>query len=170
MTPDEAKFLATTTLKQIRKEWDITRKVLKAVPEDNLQYQPDPKARTAIELCWHIVMTDLWFMESIVAGEFSMEEPQRPDDVKIPTDVIRWYEERSPEWLEKLEGLGGERYAAPTSFFGMFDYPAVMYLHFAVVHAVHHRAQLSVYLRPMGSKIPSIYGGSADEPFEMPKA
>ena len=84
MTPDKAKFLATTTLEQIRKEWGITRKVLAAVPEDNLQYQPDPKARTAIELCWHIVMTDLWFMESIVAGEFSMEEPQRPDDVKTP--------------------------------------------------------------------------------------
>ncbi len=169
MTPEQAKFLATTTLKQLEQEWGITRKTLSAVPDDNLEFRPDPKARTAIDLCWHIVTSEVWFLESVVKGEFSMEEPQRPGEVKAAADVVRWYEEHAPEWVEKLEALEGEKLAAPTSFFGMFDYPAVVYLQFLVSHTVHHRGQLSTYLRPMGSKIPSIYGGSADEPFEMPK-
>jgi uncharacterized damage-inducible protein DinB len=52
--------------------------------------------------------------------------------------------------------------------FGMFNLPAVMYLQFMLNHSIHHRGQLSSYLRPMGAKVPSIYGGSFDEPMEHP--
>ena len=48
--------------------------------------------------------------------------------------------------------------------------PAIVYLNFALVHGVHHRGQLSGYLRPMGGKVPSIYGGSADETWQGPTA
>jgi len=51
-------------------------------------------------------------------------------------------------------------------FFGVMEMPAVAYLNFMNLHTAHHRGQLSTYLRPMGSKVPSIYGGSADEPFK----
>jgi uncharacterized damage-inducible protein DinB len=54
-------------------------------------------------------------------------------------------------------------------FFGM-QFPNVVYLNFMLKHSIHHRGQLSTYLRPMGAKVPSIYGGSADEPFEMAAA
>ena len=47
-------------------------------------------------------------------------------------------------------------------FRGMFQYPAVAYLEFAIRHTIHHRGQLSMYLRPMGAKVPSIYGESHD--------
>jgi uncharacterized damage-inducible protein DinB len=50
----------------------------------------------------------------------------------------------------------------------MFNLPAVMYLQFMLNHSIHHRGQLSSYLRPMGAKVPSIYGGSFDEPMEHP--
>ena len=50
----------------------------------------------------------------------------------------------------------------------MINAPAVTFLNFMNVHAIHHRGQLSAYLRPMGAKVPKIYGGSADEPFQMP--
>ena len=81
MTPEQARFLAATTSQGIQKEWEITRKVLSAAPEGRLDYQPDPKARTAIELCRHIVMCEVWFLESVVKGEFSMEEAHRPEDI-----------------------------------------------------------------------------------------
>jgi len=48
----------------------------------------------------------------------------------------------------------------------MFQWPNVSYLGFANNHSVHHRGQLASYLRAMGSKVPAIYGGSADEPFQ----
>jgi uncharacterized damage-inducible protein DinB len=46
--------------------------------------------------------------------------------------------------------------------------PAVNYLLFTLTHMVHHRGQLSTYLRPMGGKVPSIYGGSFDEKWQAP--
>jgi uncharacterized damage-inducible protein DinB len=54
--------------------------------------------------------------------------------------------------------------------FYVFDYPLLVYVQFMLSHTIHHRGQLSVYLRPMGAKVPSIYGGSADEPMTMAEA
>jgi uncharacterized damage-inducible protein DinB len=51
-------------------------------------------------------------------------------------------------------------------FFGMFKSPAVGLLGLANNHGIHHRGQLAAYLRALGSKVPAIYGGSADEPFQ----
>ena len=58
----------------------------------------------------------------------------------------------------------------PVGFFGVFNLPAVFYLGFLNNHSIHHRGELATYLRPMGSKVPSIYGGSFDEPFRPPVA
>jgi uncharacterized damage-inducible protein DinB len=48
-------------------------------------------------------------------------------------------------------------------FWSIFQLPAVVYLQFAINHSVHHRGQLTIYLRPMGAKVPSIYGESFDD-------
>jgi uncharacterized damage-inducible protein DinB len=53
-------------------------------------------------------------------------------------------------------------------FYGM-KMPAIQYVLFALVHMVHHRGQLATYLRPMGAKCPSIYGGSYDEQWQGAK-
>ena len=169
MQPEEAQFLMQILLPQIEQEWTITRKVLAAVPETNPDYRPDPKARTALEIAWHIVSSEIWFLEGLIHGEFKMEEAEQPDTVKKVSDAITWYESKAPGVLASLRALPAEKLAAPIDFFGVLNLPAVSYLSFLVSHTVHHRGQLSVYLRPMGGIVPSIYGGSADEPFEPPK-
>jgi uncharacterized damage-inducible protein DinB len=58
-----------------------------------------------------------------------------------------------------------EQLATPVDFAGVFKMPAVFYLGFVNNHSVHHRGQLPAYLRPMGSMVPSIYGRSADKPW-----
>jgi uncharacterized damage-inducible protein DinB len=58
-----------------------------------------------------------------------------------------------------------EQLLTPVEFFGVFNLPAALYLGFLNNHSIHHRGELATYLRPMGSKVPSIYGGSYDEPF-----
>ena len=60
--------------------------------------------------------------------------------------------------------MPAEKLAATVDFFGMMQMPNVTYLGFANNHSVHHRGQLAAYLRAMGSKVPAIYGDSADEP------
>lgn len=168
MQPDQAKFLAEFFLPWIQHEWETTKKVIVAIPEDKKDYRPEPKARTAAELAWHIASTDAWFFEGIIEGEFKMEESQQPAEIENVAGIIAWYEKTTPPLLERVRSLPAEKLAKPISFFGMDEHAAAEYLNFAVVHTVHHRGQLAVYLRPMGSKVPSIYGGSADEPFEMP--
>jgi len=123
-----------------------------------------------MDLAWHLAGSEAWFLRGLLKAEFELEEPAQPADVKTPQDGITWYENNVPALLTQASALSAETLAARVSFFGMFNYPAVVYLNFAISHTIHHRGQLSTYLRPMGAKVPSIYGGSADEPFEMPAA
>ena len=60
----------------------------------------------------------------------------------------------------------GSTAIAPVNFYGVFNLPAVLYLGFLNNHSIHHRGELATYLRPMGSKVPAIYSGSYDEPFQ----
>jgi uncharacterized damage-inducible protein DinB len=61
-----------------------------------------------------------------------------------------------------LPALSVEQLTKIVDFRGIFQLPAVLYLQFLLKHTIHHRGQLSMYLRPMGAKVPSIYGESYD--------
>jgi uncharacterized damage-inducible protein DinB len=77
--------------------------------------------------------------------------------------VAAWYGEAFQSNFDRLARLSGEQLVKIIDFRGLFQYPAVTYLQFALNHSIHHRGQLSVYLRPMGAKVPSIYGESYDD-------
>ena len=64
--------------------------------------------------------------------------------------------------FEKLTKLPNEQLVKIVDFRGMFQLPAVMYLNILMHHSIHHRGQLSMYLRPMGAKVPAMYGESHD--------
>ena len=81
--------------------------------------------------------------------------------------IVEWYEANHRDRANKLKDLAADRLVKPILLFGDAALPAVSYLNIQNLHSAHHRGQLSTYLRPMGSKIPSIYGGSADEPMAM---
>lgn len=71
--------------------------------------------------------------------------------------------------MNRVASMTGEQLLTPINFAGVFNFPAVLYLNFLNHHSVHHRGALATYLRPMGAKVPAIYGGSYDEPFKMPE-
>ena len=168
MQPDQATFLLNVLLPQIKNESKTTRRVLEAVPADKATYQPDPKAKNALDLAWHIASSEVWFMDGVINGEFKQGDGSKPAEVKTPADIVAWYDQNFAASFDRVSKLKPEQLVKPINFYNVFTHPAIMYLNFLVVHSVHHRGQLSTYLRPMGSKVPSIYGGSADEPFEMP--
>jgi hypothetical protein len=70
--------------------------------------------------------------------------------------------------VSRVAAMTPDQLMTPVVFFNVFNLPAVFYLGFLNNHSIHHRGELVTYLRPMGSKVPSIYGGSYDEPFQMP--
>jgi uncharacterized damage-inducible protein DinB len=149
-------------------EMPITKKVLGAVPDDKRDYRPDPHARTAGELSKHIASVDVWFLNGIADQKFAME-----DETGVPetaAGLVSWYEENFTRAVERVRAMTPEQLLTPIDFMGAFNLPAVYYLGFVNNHSIHHRGELATYLRPMGSKCPSIYGGSYDEPWQAPQS
>ena len=141
------------------RESKTTRSVLARIPEGS-DYRPDPKSRTAQEIAWQIVCEERMIIEGLEQGKAEWAPPPMPATM---AEVVREYEALSAgmaarwaalsdeRWHGEMEFLGEQRRAAPMAWTFLFD-------------LVHHRGQITTYLRPMGSTVPQIYGPSADEP------
>ena len=163
LTPQAAAGLREFLIGSLTSETAATRNVILAIT--NPQFKLDDKSSTAIERAQHIVSVEVQFVEEIAEGEFKME----PRYTNLPSDpkaLVAWYDAQLPKAIGAVQKMTPEHLSKVLDFYGAFQFPAVMYLNFAIKHSVHHRGQLSAYLRPMGSKVPSIYGGSADEPWQ----
>jgi uncharacterized damage-inducible protein DinB len=163
MTPEQGKLLSKVFLDTITTECEITGKVIRAIPEDKKSYKPDPKAKSAHELAWHIVNSEVWFLDLILKGKAEFGEPAPPPTISA---IVEWYQSNHRDRIQKVEALPADKLVASIQLTPGFEMPAVSFLNFMNLHSAHHRGQLASYLRPMGSKVPSIYGGSADEPFQ----
>jgi uncharacterized damage-inducible protein DinB len=165
MNPEHAKAAADMLIDVWEGEVRSTCQVLGAVARGNRDYKPDAKSRTAWEIATHIATADVWFIDSIIDGKFvwNPEGAQQAEaQFKNAADLEAFYNKTFPEKLRALRGLPAEKLVEPLSFFGMFEWPRVRFIGFANNHSVHHRGQLAAYLRAMGSKVPDIYGPSAD--------
>jgi uncharacterized damage-inducible protein DinB len=168
MTPEQATFLCEVYLSQIKHESKTTRRVIEAVPCDKGAYTPDPKSMEALKLAWHIVSADCFFLGGVAKGAFARGGGDMPESIKDCSDVIKFYDENLPGAIAAVQAMSGEALVKNVDFFGMFNLPGVDYLSLSIRHSVHHRGQLSAYLRPMGAKVPGIYGPSGDEPITAP--
>jgi uncharacterized damage-inducible protein DinB len=140
-------------------ESTTTRKVLARIPEGSA-YRPDPKSRTAQEIAWQIVCEEKMIIEALESGKAEWASPPMPASMK---EVLAAYEKQSAameqrwgalpkaRWEGSLEFFGSQRPASPMAWSFLFD-------------IVHHRGQITTYLRPMGSTVPQVYGPSGDEP------
>ena len=141
------------------RESETTRRVLARVPEGST-YRPDPRSRTAQEIACQIVCEERMIIEALETGRFGSAPEQRPATMR---DVLAAYDAQSAgmggrwrplpdaRWASTIDVGGRERPAAAMAWSFLFD-------------IVHHRGQLTTYLRPMGSTVPQVYGPSADEP------
>lgn len=161
-TPEQAQLLLAVELPSLNAERPVTRAVIAAIPPDKCDYTPDPVTRSALELAWHIVGAENRFLEAVADGAFDLTPRPRPDTVRTPADVNAWYDERLPRLLERLKAVPGDQLAKLVDFRGVLKFPAVVFLRIGLNHTIHHRGQLSMYLRPMGAAVPSIYGESFD--------
>jgi uncharacterized damage-inducible protein DinB len=162
MQPDQALFLREWMLGALKLEHPITRGVIDAIPIDKGLYRPDTIVRNADDLAWHLVGAEHRFMDAVVNGVFDLTPRPRPDEMTSSADISRWYAEVFEHDVDRIEALPVDALLKVVDFRGIFQLPAVAYLHTAHIHSIHHRGQLSMYLRPMGAKVPAIYGESYD--------
>lgn len=140
-------------------ESKTTAKVLGRIPEGS-DYKPDPKSRTAQEIAWQIVCEEKMIIEALENGKAEWTPPAMPASM---TDVAAAYHTHSADMIARWNALPADKWNGTVEFFGNARPASGMAWGF-LFDIVHHRGQITTYLRPMGSTVPSIYGPSADEP------
>jgi uncharacterized damage-inducible protein DinB len=140
-------------------------KVLKAMPEGRLDYRPDPKSRTAADLAWVLAAEEAALVSLLDTGVVEWKDVPAPATAK---EIVAAYEKNASAVNERLERLDEAAWEKKGKFL-MGAAPAwedtiANFVWGFLFDAIHHRGQLSTYLRPMGGKVPSIYGPSADDP------
>jgi len=140
-------------------EAKTTSKVLSRIPEGS-DYRPDPKSRTAREIAWQIVGEEKMLMDALESGAAEWAPAPPPATMK---EVCDTYDTQSVDIVRRLQALPAARWDGMLEFFGR-QRPASPMAWSFLFDIVHHRGQITTYLRPMGSTVPQVYGPSADEP------
>jgi len=139
-------------------------RVLKAVPQGRLDYRPDPKARTAAELAWLLVAAEGALLSLLETGTVEWKEAKPPARID---EIVAAFERNAAAVNERLgrldEGGWQKKGRLLVDGGGAWEETMAEMAWGFLFDAVHHRGQLSTYLRPMGGKVPSIYGPSADD-------
>ena len=153
----------TLLLKFWKKEAVATRKVISRIPEGS-NYRPDPKSRNAREIAWLIVREEIVLGGGLEKGVLEWEEVPTPATVKEILDTYDRHHDALTGKLERLTPAQWERHV-PFTFGGQEVMKETGYENAwsFLFDIIHHRGQLSTYLRAMGSTVPQIYGPSADE-------
>jgi uncharacterized damage-inducible protein DinB len=162
LSPEQALFLRENALRSLKSEVPTTQRVIEAVPADKGDYRPDAVSKSAIELARHVAGAQHLFLEAVVNGAFDFTRGGQTAELRTSVDVARWYAETSQQDIERLAAAPVETLTKIVDFRGLFQLPAVAFLEFSMHHVIHHRGQLTMYLRPMGAKVPAIYGESYD--------
>jgi uncharacterized damage-inducible protein DinB len=140
-------------------------RVLRALPQEGLGYRPDPKARTAGELAWLMAAEEAALVSLLDTGVIDWKAPAPPARV---SEIVSAYERNSAAVNRRLDRLDEAGWHKSGRFLmgggAAWEQTVGDFVWLFLFDAIHHRGQLSAYLRPMGGRVPSIYGPSGDDP------
>jgi uncharacterized damage-inducible protein DinB len=147
-------------------EAKTTRKMLERVPPDSLAWRPHEKSRTLGEIAAHIANLPGLFIATLNRDEFDRHEYKTA--VETISDILEIFDKNVAGALEVLKTLSDERLLSSWRYkYGeqvIFEMPRLVVIRTtALNHLIHHRGQLSVYLRLLNVPLPPVYGPTADE-------
>jgi uncharacterized damage-inducible protein DinB len=164
--------LSEPILAEYKQEAITTRKLLERIPPDALGWKPHEKSMTMERLAVHVAELYGWPSIILTSNEldFSKMEYKPPAIVKI-SDLLEFFDQSVGKASDLLKNQTDEHLLKPwklrTGEKVFFEMPRLAVIRsMALNHSIHHRGQLSVYLRLRNVPIPSIYGPSADEPMQ----
>ncbi len=154
----------TELSKLLKREFATTLKVMRAFPENKLDFTPHERSSNVRKLLSTCIF-EMFLMKSLVFGEHidnSIYKTYSPDSVKI---LVEDFEKETSDIVSKLEALPESELNKEINFAGR-EIIADEFMMMMLFDQIHHRGQMSVYIRLAGGKVPSIYGPSADDPGE----
>jgi len=150
-------------------EAQTTRKHLERLPEDKLDWRPHQKSFTAVALASHITEMVGWAEAILNQDELDFDPATyKPYHATSVADLLKTFDDNVAKGKQALTGATDETLSQPWSFKikgqVRFERPRAAVLRdVAFSHIIHHRGQLSVYLRLLNVPVPGSYGPSADE-------
>lgn len=148
-----------------QRESGTTLKLLRAYPADKGDYQPHPKSRTAKQLAWTFVM-EQGVLDMALKGKVDFSQPMPPPPASYG-ECVAAFEGACKETIARVskasDGDLSRTVQFPVGPGKMGDFRAADVMWSTLMDQIHHRGQLSVYVRMVGGKVPSIYGPTADE-------
>jgi uncharacterized damage-inducible protein DinB len=149
------------------REFQTTLRVLKALPADKADLKPAEKSKSAKDLAWTFFAEEGVMIDGVCKGKIDFASMPKPPATLH--EVISAYENSHKGNVDKVKALTEAELNSSIPFMvapkQMGQVRRADLLWMAVMDSVHHRGQLSVYLRIAGAKVPSIYGPTADEPW-----
>jgi uncharacterized damage-inducible protein DinB len=163
--------LADALLPEFDREMGVTRRLLERVPDGQFAWQPHPKSMTLGRLAEHLAELPQWVGATVMQSSLDLAAARRPEGYQPPATraaVLTMFDANVAAARGVLAGRSDAELMAPWSLLRgehtIFTMPKAGVLRaFVLNHIVHHRGQLSVYLRLRDVPLPSIYGPSADE-------
>lgn len=150
--------------KTFSKEWPVFVKVLRALPADKLDYKPHEKSSAAGDIAWFLANELGCLNAAIESGRSDFPEAPRPAALDA---IVSAYEKEARDLEQHLSTADDAKWQSKAGMYfknKLITEMVIEDLFWNFLHdAIHHRGQLSAYLRPMGGKVPAIYGPSGDE-------
>lgn len=145
-----------------------TRRVLEAIPDGKFDYRPHPKAWTLGGLAHHVAQLPFLFSATVRTSEFDFATAKRPPESKTTADLLSLFDATAADARAALAELRpdslGENWTFRMGDHVLFTRPRAATLRsFAISHLIHHRAQLTIYLRELDRRVPGMYGPTADD-------
>jgi uncharacterized damage-inducible protein DinB len=160
---------ATGFINELSHEAEVTRKCLERVPEDKFDWKPHEKSMPMGRLASHIAEMFGWTPATLQEPELDFSKfDYKPYDPPTTADLLEYFDKNVAEAIETLKNTADEVFMENWTMRNgeqiYFTLPKIAVMRsFVMNHIVHHRGQLSVYLRLNDIPVPSIYGPSADE-------
>src|SRR4029077_20005935 len=121
LTPEFALGYRAMMLDGIVREAEVTKKVIAAVPDAASSYKPDPNARTAKELAWHLANSDIQFLDGIADLKFNTESPENKPQTSA--ELVAWYDANMKRGVARVAAMTPQQLMTPVNFFNVFNLP-----------------------------------------------
>jgi uncharacterized damage-inducible protein DinB len=160
--------IADALLPEFDHETGVTRRLLERVPEDKFDWRPHPKSYSMIELATHVATIPSWGAPTLTQTELDLGGPNQNTAAASRADLVSRFDKNVADTRAALVGKTDAEMMVVWSLKNngqtVFTMPrAAVWRGFVLNHMVHHRGQLSVYLRLNEVPVPAMYGPSADE-------
>ncbi len=164
--------ISASLLPELDQEMAGTRTTLERIPEDKFDFRPHPKSFTMINLATHITNMLGWGRDTLTTESFDVApvggEPYKEEPAASVAELLEKFDKNLAEFREGLAKATDEEMFANWSLLAggnvLFTMPRIACIRGMILnHLIHHRAQLTVYLRMNDVPVPGLYGPSADE-------